>query len=91
MKNTFKIKVGDTPSQCTIEMNGVPLRGVTRVSFDIDGAKRNAANFLRLEITGEVLVDGEFHDRIIASTEPHDPERTVPRTQSEPSDKGSPT
>ncbi|TGP22308.1 MULTISPECIES: hypothetical protein [unclassified Mesorhizobium] len=77
MKNTFKIKVGETPALCSIEMNGAPLQGVTRVSFDLDGQRK--PNVLRLEIIGEIQVEGEFHDRVIASTEPHDPEQSGPR------------
>lgn len=73
MKNIFKIKVGGTPALCSIELNGEPLHGVTRVSFDLDGARK--PNVLRLEIIGEIQVEGEFHDRVIASTEPQSPPR----------------
>ncbi|AMS41174.1 hypothetical protein [Aminobacter aminovorans] len=66
MKNTFKITVGSSPVTSSVELNGVRLDGVVRVAFDLDGRNKT---FLKLEIMGEAVVEGEYVDRVIASTE----------------------
>lgn len=60
-KNRFKIMIGETPHQCSIELNGEPLNHVRRVSIGVDAAKP-AATFLTLEIMGEALFEGEYVD-----------------------------
>ncbi|MER9814301.1 hypothetical protein [Mesorhizobium sp. M0129] len=62
MTNRFKIGVGETSRDCKIELNGQPLEGVCRVSFDLTA---NSPTMLKLEIIGEVLADGEFQDDAI--------------------------
>lgn len=75
MTNRFKIEVGETSRDSKIELNGQPLQGVCRVSFDLTA---DSLTLLKLEIIGEVLVDGEFQDDAILLVKT-------------PSDKGQPT
>ncbi len=46
----------------SIELDGVRMKGVSRVSFDLTA---RGVPTLRLEISGEVLIDGEFQDSAI--------------------------
>lgn len=64
--NRFKIIAGLDPADSKVELNGVELQGVTRVSFDLTG---ESPGHLKLEIVGEVVVEGEYVERKIAGTE----------------------
>lgn len=63
--NQFKIRAGEVPGDCSIELNGQPLYGVRQISFELD-ASRNEPTFLKLEIIGEVLIEGAYVGRPIA-------------------------
>jgi hypothetical protein len=64
--NRFKITVGLTSVDSKVEMNGVEIKGVTRVHFDMTG---ETIGHVKLEIIGEVVVEGEYVERRIAGTE----------------------
>lgn len=55
--HTFKIKTGIGAFDTEVEMDGKPMNGLTRLSFEIRAGSPTA---LKLEIFGEVLVDGVF-------------------------------
>ncbi|MER9056420.1 hypothetical protein [Mesorhizobium sp. M0910] len=61
--NKFKIVVGKEPHTCSVEMNGLPVEGICRVSFDLSSGQKGT--MLHLEIMGEILVEGEFRDDAI--------------------------
>lgn len=65
MKSSFKIVVGQNPQSSRVELNGQPLDGVRRVSFDLD-AQQKHLTFLKLEIIGEIEVEGEFIEQPFA-------------------------
>lgn len=65
--HTFRIKAGLTARDCQIEMDGKPISGVTRVAFELRGGGHQTT--LKLEIVGEVLVEGELRDRDILMVE----------------------
>lgn len=60
----FVIKAPVNPNEASIELDGRPLYGVVRVHFDygVDGLTT-----LRLDIIGEVVVEGEFRESAIVS------------------------
>lgn len=59
----FHITVGaPNPRLSKVTIDGQELRGVRRVSFDLTA---KGSPVLRLEIMGEVVVDGEFRDRVM--------------------------
>ena len=60
--HTFKIRAGIAPADCSIEIDGKPLMGVTKIHFDLIA---NNLTRLRLEIVGEIEVEGEFRDSAI--------------------------
>lgn len=60
MDHKFKITAGPTSNDCYIEMDGAPLKGVKRVSFELAA---NKLTILKLEIIGFVEVEGEFQDK----------------------------
>jgi hypothetical protein len=60
--HTFKIKTGFSSSESTIELDGRELTGVTRVSFELAAG---GVTTLKLDIMGEVLVEGEFRESAI--------------------------
>jgi hypothetical protein len=64
MTNRFRIEVGEDTRNSKIELNGAPLEGVCRVSFDLNP---NSLTKLTLDIIGEVIVAGEFRDDAILS------------------------
>lgn len=64
--NRFKIVAGVNPADSKVEMNGVELKGVTRVSFDM---RATVPGHVCLEIMGEMIVEGEYVLRKIAGTE----------------------
>ena len=64
-KSSFRIVVGENPQSTQIELNGKPLHGVRRVSFDLNAGQRDLS-FIKLEIMGEALVEGEFVEQPIA-------------------------
>lgn len=64
--NRFKIIAGLNPSDSKVELNGVELQGVTRVSFDM---RATTTGHVRLEIMGEMIVEGEYVQRKVAGTE----------------------
>jgi hypothetical protein len=72
MDHSFKIKVGVSPNDCVVEMDGKPLQGVTRVSFDLAAKK---LTILKLEIMGEVLVEGEFRESAILQVAQINPDK----------------
>lgn len=57
--HTFKIKTGLDAFDTVVEMDGKPVSGLTRLSFEI---KAGSPTILRLEMYGEILVDGEFRE-----------------------------
>lgn len=65
--HVFKIKAGLRARDCLIEMDGKPITGVTRVAFDLSG--KSGETTLKLEIIGEVLIDGEFRESDILTVE----------------------
>lgn len=68
--NNFRIVVGERLHDCTVEMNGLPLKGVCRISFDLNADQ--TATMLHLEIMGEIFVEGEFRDdAILQVRQPH--------------------
>ncbi len=64
--HTFKIKAGLSANDSTIELDGRRLSGVTRVSFELAA---NKLTIVKLEIMGEVLVEGEFRKSAILRME----------------------
>ena len=60
--NTFKIKAGLDAMGSSVELNGEKISGLRRVSFDLNA---DAKTVLRLEIYGEVFVEGEFREDAI--------------------------
>lgn len=69
----IEITVGTSLSKSGIKIDGVPLKGVRRVSFDLDGAKRGEMPFLTLEVYGEALVEGEFREEEMLRIERKEP------------------
>lgn len=63
--NQFKIRAALDPMASTVELNGEPLNGVVSVSFEL-AAKDRKATTVKLQIIGEVEVDGEFVEKPIA-------------------------
>jgi hypothetical protein len=64
--HTFAIKAGPNPCDCEIEMDGKKLVGVTRVSLDLVGG---SPTLLKLEIMGEIRVEGGFKESAIIKVE----------------------
>lgn len=60
-EHKFRIVAGPLARNSSIEMDGAPLHGVRRVSFDLS-AEGGGFTVVKLEIIGEVEVDGEFHE-----------------------------
>jgi hypothetical protein len=60
--HSFKIKVGETPFDAKIELDGRELTGVRRLSFELNP---NDLSVLMLEIIGEIEVEGQFKDAAI--------------------------
>lgn len=71
----IEIAVGTSLSKSGIKIDGVPLRGVRRVSFDLDGAKRGEMPFLTIEVFGEAIIEGEFREEEILRVERKEPPR----------------
>lgn len=63
-KSTFKIIVDEVPSRSQVLLNDVPIAGVRRVSFDLDA---QSMPFMRLEVYGEAIVEGEFVEQQMAT------------------------
>ncbi|MER8911425.1 hypothetical protein NKH99_27815 [Mesorhizobium sp. M0854] len=61
--NAFKIKVGPTHADSSIELNGVSLDDVIRVSFEYNARNRDKSS-IKIEIVGEANFEGEFFDRV---------------------------
>lgn len=62
----FKLKVGVTTNDCKVELDGKELTGVTRVSFELNA---NSLTTIKLEIMGEILMEGEFRESAILHVE----------------------
>jgi hypothetical protein len=62
MTHSFKIKTGLTTNDCSVEMDGIRLEGVCKVSFELSA---NDLTIVKLEIMGEILVEGEFQEMAI--------------------------
>jgi membrane-associated protease RseP (regulator of RpoE activity) len=60
--HTFKIKTGISPHDAVVEMDGKPISGLTRLSFEM---KAGAGTVLKLEMFGEILIEGEFRENEI--------------------------
>ena len=60
-ENTFKIKSATSLKDCSVEMNGVELKAVRRVHFDMDAGRTTV---LTLEIYGDIEVDGKFVEQV---------------------------
>lgn len=71
----FAIKVGQTTRQCSVEMDGRPLKGVVHVSFDLSVDKITT---LTLKIEGEVLVEGGFEGASLVDIKREIPHRLQP-------------
>ena len=56
MSHKIKLKIAETIYDSTVELDGVELEGVVRVSFDIVAGQRT---LVKLEIYSEVEVEGE--------------------------------
>jgi hypothetical protein len=59
---TFKIKAGLSARDSSVELDGREVPGVTRVSFELAA---DGVTTLRLDIMGEVLVEGQFRESAI--------------------------
>lgn len=70
--NTFTIVVGKTPADSRVDLDGVELHGVRRVSFELDATQRDLS-FIQLEIYGEAVVEGEYVERLIAASAQPEP------------------
>ena len=70
----FKIVVGPTPITSSVEIDGVPLRGMRRVSFELDAGE---VPFMRLDIFGEALVEGHYVESEVLAIER--PAKDVPK------------
>ncbi len=57
MTHKIKLKIAETIHDSTVELDGVELEGVVRVSFDIVAGQRT---LVKLEIFSEVEVEGEW-------------------------------
>ena len=55
MAHKIKLKIGETTNDCSIEIDGIPLK-VVRMSFDIVAGQ---ATIVKLEIYSEVEVEGD--------------------------------
>lgn len=60
----FRIKASLDSRESVVELDGKPLEGVVRVSFDLSA---NDITTLKLEIVGEVIVDGVFEETAVLS------------------------
>jgi hypothetical protein len=60
--HAFKIKAGLSADDSSIELDGKELTGVTRVSLELTAG---GITTLRLDIMGQVLVEGEFRESAI--------------------------
>ena len=69
--HTFKIKAGIDARDSSIEIDGRPLEGVRRVVFELAAGELTT---LKLEVMGEVVVDGEFRESAILSVEQTNPD-----------------
>ena len=69
MTNLFKIKAGLSPAESVVELNGEALDGVVRVSFDFGVGAPRGPMLLKLEIWGEVVVDGELREEAVLRVE----------------------
>lgn len=56
MAHKIKLKIGEITNDCSVELDGVPLKAV-RVSFDIVAGQ---ATLVKLEIYSEVEVEGDI-------------------------------
>jgi hypothetical protein len=68
----FKIRAGLCCHDSKIELDGVELTGVTRVSFEL---KANGLTTLNLDIMGQILVEGEFRESAILSIAQANPDK----------------
>ena len=58
----FRNTANPMSNDSSFEIDGVPLRGVSRVSFDLHPS---GIPILRLEVIGRVVVDGKFRQSAI--------------------------
>ena len=69
----FEIKAPVNSMEASITLDGKPLDGVVRVSFDLNA---EGPTILKLEIIGEVIVDGEFRESAILQMAQANPEKS---------------
>lgn len=60
--HTFKIKAGLTAARSKVELDGRELKGVIRVAFELSAGGMTT---LKLDIVGEVMIEGEFRESAI--------------------------
>jgi hypothetical protein len=71
MPNRFRIEVGETTVDTMVTLNGEPIDGLTRVSFDLNPS---SLTMVKLELIGTIEVDGEFReDAIFTGTQAQRP------------------
>jgi len=66
MSHKFRIIAGLVANGCRVEMDGVEITDVVRVSFDLAADR---ITVMKLEIIGEVIVEGEFQETSILKVE----------------------